>query len=170
MRILMMLTGARAGRPSRAPGFDQVIEPFYLLQDAGAELVVASLQGGDPTYRATRKRSARAIAALERFHEDRQAREAISDTLRFAQIYPDDFDGGLCLGVIEHTAAVDDTAIALDLVAALLAAGKPVAVVPSDSRLTRREPTEGILITGDRARSPLGATKALLAALGPRDS
>ena len=164
----MMLTGAHDDRRSRVPSFDQVIEPFYVLQDAGAELVIVSHQGGDPPYRGARRRSARAVAALERFYGDRRAREAVSDTLRFAQVYPEDFDGGICVGALEHTGGADDGAAVLELIIALLAAGKPVAVVPNDPRLIEQGPLEGILIVGAQARSPQRAAKALLGALNGR--
>jgi putative intracellular protease/amidase len=145
-----------------------VVEPYYVLRDAGAEVVVVSPVGGDPPIRAARGRSARAIATLERFRGDRPARDAISDTLMFAQIYPEDFDGGLCIGVLEGQAAREDEVAGLSLVTALLAAGKPAAIVPSDL-FKPQAPREGLLITGDQARSPLLAARALLAALEPRD-
>ncbi len=166
MRILMTLTAGLGDRPNRPLGLDHVVEPYYLLQDAGAEVVVVSILGGDPRFRGARTQSAHAIAALQRFHDDRRARDAISDTLMFAQIHPEDFDGGICIGALEEQAASDDAAAALNLVTALLAAGKPVAVVPSDL-LAPQGPLEGLLIIGDQARSPPLAAKALLAALDP---
>jgi hypothetical protein len=167
MRILMMLTAGIRSRPGRPLGLDQVVEPYYLLHDAGAEVVLASVLGGDPPFRGARKRSARAVAALQRFHDDRRARDAISDTLKFVQVYPEDFDGGICIGALEETAGSSDASLALNLVTALLAAGKPVAIVSSDLPLTPLGPLEGLLIVGDRARSPPRAAKALLAALDP---
>jgi len=160
----MMLTEGRGRRSSRLLGLGQVIEPYYVLQDAGTEVVVVSLLGGDPPFRGSRIRSARAIAALERFRGDRQARDAISDTLTFAQIFPEDFDGGVCIGALERQDRGDDAAAALRLVTALLASGKPAAVVPSDL-FEPHAPREGVLIAGDQARSPRVAAKALLAAL-----
>lgn len=160
----MMLTAGRTSRSSRSFGLGQVIEPYYVLQDAGTEVVVVSLLGGDPPFRGSRIRSARSVAAFERFRGDRQARDAISDTLTFAQIFPEDFDGGVCIGALERPAGDDDAVAALRLVAALLASGKPVAVVPRDL-LEPQAPLKGALITGDQARSPRLAAQALLAAL-----
>ena len=167
MRILMMLTAGRAEPPSRPLGLDQVVEPYYLLHDAGAEVVVVSVLGGAPPFRGVRERSARAIAVLQRFHDDRRARDAISDTLKFAQIYSEDFDGGICIGALEEQAASDDAVGAQNLITALLAAGKPAAVVPSDLLLAPQGPLEGLLIIGDQARSPPLAARALLAAVNP---
>jgi putative intracellular protease/amidase len=166
MRILMMLTAGL--RPRRPLGLDQVVEPYYLLHDAGAEVVVVSVLGGDPPFHGARNRSTRAVAALQRFHEDRRTRDAISDTLRFAQIYPEDFDGGICIGALDEQVGSDDAGGALNLISALLAAGKPVAVVPSDILLASQGPLEGLLIIGDQARSPVLAASALLAAFDPR--
>jgi hypothetical protein len=165
MRILMILRAGRGGRPRQALGLDRVVEPYYLLHDAGAEVVVVSVLGGHPPLRGARKRSARAIAVLQRFHDDHRARDAISDTLSFAQICPEDFGGGICIGALEEQASSDDAVGALKLITALLAAGKPVAVFPSDLLLATQGALEGLLIIGDQARSPLHAAKALLAAL-----
>ena len=167
MRILMMLTAGPGDGPNRRLGLDQVVEPYYLLHDAGAEVVVVSVQGGDPPFRGARQRSAHAIAVLKRFQDDRRARDVISDTLMFAQIYSEDFDGGLWIGALEDTAESTDAAAAHNLVTALLAAGKPVAVVPSNLLLAPQGPLEGLLIIGDQARSPPLAARALLGALDP---
>ena len=164
MRILLMLMAGRRRRRPRSIGLDQVVEPYYVLQDAGAEVVVVSGLGGDPPFRRPHRRSARAVAALERFRGDRQARDAISDTLAFAQIFPEDFDGGVCIGALEERAGNDDAVACLQLMTALLASGKPAAIVPSDL-FEPQAPLDGLLITGDRARSPRLAAKALLAAL-----
>jgi putative intracellular protease/amidase len=168
MRILMLLTAGRGDRPTRSFGLDEVVEPYYSLQDAGAEVVVCSNLGGDPPIRVARQRSARANAALQRFRGDRRARDAISDTLMFAQVFPEDFDGGLWIGALEKPAATDASAAALALVTALLAAGKPTAVVPGDL-LAAHRPLAGPLIIGRQVRSSLVAAKALLAALKPCD-
>jgi hypothetical protein len=170
MRILMMLTVGPGDRPHRPLALDQVVEPYYLLHDAGAEVVVASFLGGDPLVRGARNRIARPSPALQRFRDDRRARDIISDTLKFGQICPQDFDGGICIGALEETAASDDAGVALNLVTALLAAGKPVAVVPSHLSVSPLGPLEGLLIIGDKARSPPLAAKALFAAINPGGS
>jgi len=164
MRILMILTAGDRSRSSQSLGLDQVVESYYVLQDAGNEVVVGSNLGGDPPFRRSRRRSARAIAALERFRHDRRARDAMSDTLTFAQIFAEDFDGGICIGALESHAGGDDVAAAAHLVTALLASSKPAAVVPGDV-FEPQAPLDGILIAGDRARSPRLAAKALLGAL-----
>jgi hypothetical protein len=165
MRILLMLTAGPTGRPRRSLGLDQVVEPFYVLQDAGAEVVVVSIPGGYPLFRGSRSRSARAIAALERFRGDHWARETISDTLTLAQIFPEDFEGGICIGALEGHLGGEDAAGALSLVTALLAAGKPAAIVPSDLFDPQPAASKGLLIAGDQARSPFLAARAVLAAL-----
>ena len=108
---------------------------------------------------------ARAIAVLQRFHDDRRARDAISDTLMFGQIYPEDFDAGICIGALEDILDSTNASAAHNMITALLAAGKAVAVVPSNLYRSPGEPLEGLLIIGDQARSPPLAAKALLAAL-----
>ena len=168
MRILLMLTSGLPGHPNHAIGLDQVVAPYHLLHNAGADLVVASSLGGDPPIRGARKRSARSFQAVRRLQDDHRARDAIADTLKFGQVYPEDFDGGLCLGALEGHSENDDALFAVRLITALLVAGKPMAVVPSNI-YAAQAPLDGLLITGDQARSPLVAAKALLAALDPSD-
>src|SRR5581483_11708366 len=150
MRILMMLTAGRAEGRSRHLGLDQVVEPYYLLHDARAEVVVVSALGGHPPFHGARRRSARATAVLRRFQEDRRARDAISDTLEFAQICPKDFDGGICIAALEAQTPPGNASAPLRLIAALLAEGKCVAVVPSAILPPFQRPLQGLLIIGDQ--------------------
>ena len=166
MRILMMLTRGQDNTSGRQIGLDQVVALYYLLHDDGIEVVVVSFLGGSPLIRCSRNRSEGATV-LQRFHDDRWARDAFSDTLRFAQIYPDDFDAGICVGVLEETAESDDLAAACNLIDALLLAAKPVVVIPSDLCQPPPGPGEGLLITGAPACSPRIAAMALLTALEP---
>ena len=54
MRILMVLiSDADTRHPTPPPvlQFERFLAPYYLFQDAGAEIVLASLTGGDPAMR-----------------------------------------------------------------------------------------------------------------------
>jgi hypothetical protein len=165
MRILMILTGGSEGPSSRSLSLDQVIEAYYLLRDSGTEVVIASSQGENPPIRGGRERSTQAPASIQRFQSDRSARDAISDTLKIEQIYPEDFDGAICIGVLEAPADTADTEVVFALLKTLLAAGKPVAIVPSEVEFAPQGSFEGLLITGDKIRAPSLAAKAILAAL-----
>jgi hypothetical protein len=165
MRILMILTAGSVGRANLALSFDQVIEAYYLLQDAGTEVVIASSQGDRPPVGGGRARSTQAPSSIQRFQNDRSARDAITDTLRIEQIYPEDFDGAICIGVLEAAAPAADAETVLSLLRALLAAGKPIAIVPSEIEFAPEKSLEGLLITGDRVRAPFLAAQSILTVL-----
>jgi hypothetical protein len=162
----MILTAGSGERASRSLSFDQVIEAYCLLQDSGMEVVIASSQGGNPPFRGARKRSKRTTAPNQSFQSDRSARDAISDTLKLEQIYPEEFDAAICIGVLEqHPADIADAEAAHSLLKVLLAAGKPVAIIPGEHEFAPRDSFEGLLITGAEIRAPSLAAKAILAAL-----
>jgi hypothetical protein len=165
MRILMILTAGSGERSSGSLSLDQVIEAYCLLQDSGAEVVIASSQGGNPPIRGERERSTQATFPNQRFQSDRSARDAINDTLKLEQIYPEEFDAVICIGVLEHPAHFADSEAAHSLLKAVLAAGKPTAIVPSELEFAPRGSFDSLLITGDEMRAPSLAAKAILAAL-----
>jgi hypothetical protein len=168
MRILMILiSDADRGRPMSAPilRFERFLEPYYLFVDAAAEVVLASLSGGDPGMRTASGHRTDATAIMRRFRGDSASRDALVDTLALDQVDPGDFDGAFCLGVfggvwpphIDHPAGA--------MIGQFLSAGKPVAVVPSQLDLNPQGAGVGLLIAGDLAAAPLLAAKALLGAL-----
>jgi hypothetical protein len=161
----MILTAGSGERASRSLSFDQVIEAYCHLQDSGAEVVIASPQGGNPPIRGARKRSKQTTVPNQSLQSDRSARDAICDTLKFEQIYPEEFDGAICIGVVEQPTRIADAEAAHSLLLALLAAGRPVAVVPGELQFAPRGSFEGLLITGAEIRAPFLAAKAILAAL-----
>ncbi len=168
MRILMILTAGSGERASRSLSFEQVIEAYCFLRDSGLEVVMASSQGGNPPIRGARKRSKQTTVPNQSFQSDRSARDAISDTLKLEQIYTEEFDAAICIGVLEHPAHIADAEAAHSLLKALLAAGKPVAIVPAELKFAPRGSFEGLLISGAEIRAPSIAAKAILAALtGP---
>ncbi len=168
MRILMILISdpdRQAGRPPVLQ-FERFLEPYYLFLDAGADVVLASLLGGDPAMRTASGKRTDSTPIMRRFQLDQSARDALIDTLELGQVDPDDFDGAFCLGVFGSVwpPRVDNPAG--DMIGKLLVAGKPVAAVPSQLDLEPIGAGAGLLITGDRAQAPILAAKALLGALG----
>ena len=165
MRILMILRAGPVARPSRPLGLNHVVEAYYILQDAGTEVVIASSPNGAPRIRAARNGSARATSSIQRFLNDRNARDAFSDTLKLEQIYSEDFDGAICINALEEPAESADAEAVLSLLKALLAAGKPVAIVPNEPEFVSLGSFKGLLIIGNGVRAPSLAAKAILGAL-----
>jgi|SRR5579859_2641292 len=164
MRILITLTVGSAGRPSRLVSLDQIIEAYRILQASGIEVVIASSRSESPSVRGSGDRS-RTTSSIQRIPSDRRARDAINDPLKFEQIHPEDFDGAISISALDEPADPHDAEVVLSLFKALLAAGKPVAIVPNELELEPLGVFEGLLITGNGMRAPSLATKAVLAAL-----
>jgi len=165
MRILMILTAGSVGRASLGLTLDQLIEAYYLLLDSGTEVVIASSQGEAGAFRRGRARSTKDPPFIQRFWKDRGARDAINDTLRIEQICPEDFDAAICIGVLETPSHTADVQAVLLLLTALLAGGKPIAIVPGEIEFAPHSSFDGLLIAGDNVRAPCLAARAILAAL-----
>jgi hypothetical protein len=149
MRILMILIPDRSDRPLMQIG--QVIEPYYLFRDGGAEVVFASPSGGAPISTAGGQDQR---AAVRRLRRDHRAREALAETLTLDQVSAEDFQAAFCISSSELIEAGVDHPVCL-LSAQFLDAGKPVAML-SDNQGVR------LLITGN---APRPAAQALLGAL-----
>ncbi|THD60576.1 hypothetical protein [Phenylobacterium sp.] len=168
MRILMILI-PDLDTPPRIPPvlqFERFLSPYYLFIDAGADVVLASPCGGDPAMRTATGRRTDATSAMQRFQQDQTARDALADTLELHRVDPDDFDGAFCLGVTGGVWPPNADNPGGAMIGALLAAGKPVAVVPAELHLEPDGTGDGLLITGDRADAAALAARALLGALG----
>ncbi|KRE11335.1 hypothetical protein ASE63_20500 [Bosea sp. Root381] len=167
MRILMVLVPDRD-----LPGhlrLERFIAPYYTFLEAGAEVIVASPEGGFVFDRLSSLEDV-PVALGERFKADARLHEVITDTLAIGQVFPEDFDAAFCVGVVgrlwEAAAPPDPAAAAAPLLARFLSAGKAVATIPSPMDLYPGGAGNGVLITGDAAGSPDKAAHALLAALG----
>jgi hypothetical protein len=173
MRILIILPADADSQGSVVPEFVGLIEAYYLFFDAGMDVVVAA-SGGGSAGEATGTGSGRdeiaAPQAIRRFKADRQARDVMNDLLDLASVCAGDFDAALCLGPqrFDGSAGVIDHAGIL--VAQLLAATKPVAVIAPVHAHTPLDAGNGLLIFGNSNEACRLAANALLGAIGVRRS
>jgi hypothetical protein len=145
-------------------GFKQFLGIYYALQDAGAEVLVASMCGGYPWPTRFRRLGAEADELARRFQADRRARDDLANTLRFGELFEEDFHGGFCVGDPGALWRDADRNSAAALIAQFLQAGKPVAVLPSLLDIVPNGAGDGLLILGDGTWPPSAAAAALLAA------
>ena len=163
MRILIILAIDPGDEARPAPEFDGLLEAYYLLTDAGAELVLASTLGGSAWASSAGDRPGDSALA-RRFRADHRVRDILNDLLRLEDIYAEDFAAALCLGFAKFKwGAEQDRAGAL--IVELLALGKPVAVISPSQGLTISGAGEGLLMIGQIADAPRLAAGALLGAL-----
>jgi hypothetical protein len=167
MRILMILipdSTPPGGKNDAAVRLDRATGPYYLFRDAAVEVVLASPDGGAPAMEFTGGSEA-AATVMQRFRQDRAAMDEFSDTISLNQVYADDFDAAFCVGVSGSIWRPEHLSSAGALVARLLDAGKPVAVMPSGLDLAPHGAGEGLLIVADSSNSPIPAAEALLGAI-----
>jgi putative intracellular protease/amidase len=160
-RILVIVNAAGAAETDL---FESFLAVYYGLRNAGTELLIASEAGGYPWPRRPTIRRGRASALAARFRSDAQAREEIADTLRFHDIFVEDFMGCFAIGRVgsvwdngSHSAEA--------LIGRFLEAGKPVATTPSGIDLTPLGAANGLVIVSDGGPALSLAVRALLAAI-----
>lgn len=120
MRVLIVLTSASAGF-----AFDAFAEVFYALTGAGAEVTLASPDGGMPPADPATVHG----SAVTRFRSDRDARNALADTLRLDQIVPEDFDAAVYPGGSGTAVDLAGNPLSHAILAALARDAKPIGVI-----------------------------------------
>lgn len=94
-KILMILTSHdRLGDTGEKTGFwlEEFAAPYYVFKDAGAEITLASPQGGQPPLDPKSDEEDFQTDATRRFKEDPEAQELLANTERLDEIYPTQYD------------------------------------------------------------------------------
>lgn len=132
MNILIVLTSHEAlGTTGYSTGFSfaDFTAAYYAFLDAGANLTLASPMGGPPPVDPSSLTASTLNPAIQRFRLDPTARTQLSDTLRLEQIDVADFDGAYFPGGRGVLWDLASNAHCHSVIAGLLTAGKPVALV-----------------------------------------
>lgn len=132
MAILMVLTSHDTlGDTGKKTGFwlEEFAAPWYIFQDAGVEVVLASPAGGQPPLDPTSDAPDAQTQDTGRFRKDEKAQQALANTLPLSSINISDYDAvffpgghGPLWDLAEHPASID-------LIEKYWAEGKPVAAV-----------------------------------------
>lgn len=131
-RILIILTScdrlAWIGPPT---GFrlSEFAAAWMTFTDAGSEVALASPQGGAPPVDPVDDVLGGRADATRRFLGDREARDALADTLRLEQVHGDDFDGLFFPGGPGLLGDLVMNSHSIALIAAFAADGKPMGFV-----------------------------------------
>ncbi len=136
MKILMILTSHdKLGSTGKKTGFwlEEFAAPFYVFQDAGAMLTLASPLGGqppiDPVSDPTGDNEASATAATKRFKADSAAQAVLAHTHKLSDMNVADFDAVFYPGGHGPLWDLAENAESIALIKTMLDAGKPVAAV-----------------------------------------
>lgn len=95
MKILMVLTShSRLGETGHKTGFwlEEFAAPYYVFKDGGAQVVLASPEGGHPPVDPNSEAPEFQTEATRRFENDEEAKSLLSDTRRLGGLNPEDFD------------------------------------------------------------------------------
>jgi len=132
MKILIVLTSHdRLGDTGRKTGFwlEELAAPYYVFQDAGAEVVLASPAGGRPPLDPKSNEPDFQTDLTRRFEADAAAKARLADTARLDSVREADFDTVFYPGGHGPLWDLAEDAHSIALIRAFVAAGKPVALV-----------------------------------------
>ncbi len=131
-KILMVLTSHSAlGNTGKKTGFwlEEFAAPYYVFLDAGAEITLASPQGGQPPLDPKSDAPDAQTDATRRFKKDEAAQNALAHTHKLAEISAADFDAVFYPGGHGPLWDLAEDKASIALIEQMFAAHKPVAAV-----------------------------------------
>ncbi|WP_341503641.1 type 1 glutamine amidotransferase domain-containing protein [Gallaecimonas sp. GXIMD4217] len=132
MKILMVLTSHdRLGDSGEPTGFwlEELAAPYYRFKEAGAEVVLASPQGGRPPVDPKSLAEESLTDDARRFQDDDQAMALLADTVPLKSVKADDFDALFYPGGHGPLWDLAEDAYSQALIEDFFDAAKPVAAV-----------------------------------------
>lgn len=132
MHILMVLTSHnRLGTTGEKTGFwlEEFAAPYYVFQDAGCSITLASPNGGQPPLDPKSELPDFQTAATQRFNQDPAAQKQLANTLPLAQMRADDFDGVFYPGGHGPLWDLTHSPYSVRLIENFISQSKPVAAV-----------------------------------------
>ena len=171
MHILMVLTSHdRRGDSGSRTGsaLEEFCTAYYVFRDAGAEITLASPTGGQPPFDPRSDGSDDQSETVRRFKGDQAARTELADTLALDQVVPEDFDALFYVG--GHGALWDlpEDRISQALIAAVHAAGRPIALVGHGPAALRHVADTGgrLLVEGRRITASANSEEETMGSIG----
>src|SRR5512137_2882429 len=95
MKILMVLTSHdQLGNTGRKTGvwLEEFASPYFVFRDAGVELTLASPKGGQPPVDPKSDLPENQTTAMARFKKDKEAQQALANTVKLSSVKSVDFD------------------------------------------------------------------------------
>ena len=132
MKILMVLTSHdQLGNTGRKTGFwlEEFAAPYFVFRDAGVQLTLASPKGGQPPIDPKSDEPENQTDAMTRFKKDADAQEALSQTIKLADVKSEDYDTIFYVGGHGPMWDLVDNPVSIALIESFYNSGKPVAAV-----------------------------------------
>ena len=131
-RILMVLTSHdQLGDTGKKTGFwlEEFAAPYYVFKDAGAQITLASPQGGQPPLDPKSDDPGAQTDATRRFKGDAAAQKELANTVALDKVHASDFDAVFYPGGHGPLWDLAEDAQSIALIEKTYAAGKPLALV-----------------------------------------
>ena len=132
MKVLIVLTSHdKLGNTGRKTGFwlEELAAPYYAFKEAGAQIVLASPQGGQPPLDPKSNEPGFQTDLTRRFEKDAEATAQLAATVRLDSVSQADFDTVFYPGGHGPLWDLAEDRNSIALIEAFLAANKPVALV-----------------------------------------
>ena len=132
MKILIVLTSHRQlGDTGKKTGFwiEEFAAPYYVFQEAGAVIAIASPKGGQPPIDPKSDEPESQTPATIRFKADNELQQLLANTQMLSEVLAADFDAVFYPGGHGPLWDLAEDPASIALIEATLAAGKPVALV-----------------------------------------
>jgi putative intracellular protease/amidase/predicted enzyme related to lactoylglutathione lyase len=132
MKILMVLTSHdQLGNTGRPTGFwlEEFAAPYFVFKDAGVELTLVSLKGGQPPIDPKSDLPENQTPAMTRFKKDAATQKALANTVKLADVKAEDFDTVFYPGGHGPMWDLAESPTSIALLEAFYNSGKPIALV-----------------------------------------
>jgi putative intracellular protease/amidase len=153
MKVLMVLTShGQLGNTGRKTGFwlEEMAAPYYVFKDAGAQVTLASPNGGRPPLDPKSNEPNFQTDVTRRFEKDTHAEAQLDRTMRLDSVKQEDYDTVFYPGGHGPMWDLADDKNSVKLLESFLAAGKTIAVVCHSTGALRHVKTPGgrLLVEG----------------------
>jgi putative intracellular protease/amidase len=165
MQILIVLTSIDC-----VPGTDhktgtwleELAAPYYVFQEAGAQVTLASVSGGAGPIDPLSESAAAQTDATRRFLADPVACRCLANTVPLSGIDPADYDGVFYCGGLGPVFDLTDDLISIALIEAMDRANKPIAAVCHGlAALRKPRKADGAPLIAGRAVTAFSNTEEL---------
>jgi len=132
MKILMVLTSHdQLGNTGKRTGFwlEEFASPFYAFKDAGAEITLASVKGGQPPLDPKSDEPDAQTESTKRFRADKEAQALLAHTHPLSEVDEAEYDAVFYPGGHGPLWDLAEDSKSISLIEAFQTAGKPVAFV-----------------------------------------
>ena len=155
MKVLMVLTShGELGNTGEKTGFwiEEFAAPYYVLDDAGAEMTLASPKGGQPPVDPKSESADSQTTATIKFYDDNDLIDKVAHTFKLSEVNEADFDAVFYPGGHGPLWDLSTDSISITLIESFYKHNKPVAFVcHAPAALLKVKAPDGVPLVKDKA-------------------